>query len=122
MNKLGIKDIDLKDKFVLMRVDFNVPLDENCNITDDARIKAALPSIKYVLEQKAKKSERLGIQIARYNDIDLPTFLRRRAMLSGSGDENKHYSLPELNEWLIWGIRVGILIFLFYLFIVFVVL
>lgn len=54
MNKLTIKDINLKDKRVLMRVDFNVPLDENLNITDDTRIRATLPTIKYALEKGAK--------------------------------------------------------------------
>ncbi len=54
MNKLTIKDIDLKGKRVLMRVDFNVPLDDNLNITDDNRIQASLPSIKYILEHNAK--------------------------------------------------------------------
>jgi len=53
MNKLTIKDINLKDKKLLMRVDFNVPLDESGNITDDIRIQAALPTIKYALEQGA---------------------------------------------------------------------
>ncbi|KPK40175.1 MAG: phosphoglycerate kinase, partial [Omnitrophica WOR_2 bacterium SM23_29] len=54
MNKLTIKDIDLENKRVLMRVDFNVPLDDNLNITDDMRIRAALPTIKYALEKGAK--------------------------------------------------------------------
>ncbi len=55
MNKLTVKDIDLKGKKVIVRVDFNVPLDEKLNITDDRRIREALPTIKYILDQKAKK-------------------------------------------------------------------
>jgi phosphoglycerate kinase len=50
MAKKTIADINVKGKKVFMRVDFNVPLDENCNITSDKRIAAALPSIKKVLE------------------------------------------------------------------------
>ena len=48
------KDLDLKGKRVFLRVDFNVPLDEKLKIRDDSRIKAALPTINYLLEQKAK--------------------------------------------------------------------
>ncbi|MCK4993786.1 MAG: phosphoglycerate kinase [Candidatus Omnitrophica bacterium] len=55
MNKMTIKDVDLKDKCVLMRVDFNVPLDENCNINDDLRIVSALPTIKYCIDKGVKK-------------------------------------------------------------------
>ena len=54
MNKKTIKDIDLKGKKVFVRCDFNVPLDENGNITDNRRIVGALPTIKYLLEQNAK--------------------------------------------------------------------
>ncbi len=50
MNKKTIKDIDLKNKKVFLRCDFNVPMDENKNITDKTRIIAALPTIKYLLE------------------------------------------------------------------------
>ena len=50
MNKKTVKDIDLKGKKVLVRCDFNVPMDENQNITDNTRIVAALPTIKYLLE------------------------------------------------------------------------
>ena len=50
MNKKTVKDVDLKGKKVLVRCDFNVPMDENKNITDNTRIVAALPTIKYLLE------------------------------------------------------------------------
>ena len=51
MNKKTIRDIDLKGKKVLVRCDFNVPMDEQQNITDNTRIVAALPTIEYLLEQ-----------------------------------------------------------------------
>jgi phosphoglycerate kinase len=54
INKKSIRDVDLKGKTVIMRVDFNVPLDKEGNITDDTRIRAALPSIQYILEQNTK--------------------------------------------------------------------
>ena len=50
MSKKTVKDIDLKDKKVLVRCDFNVPMDENKKITDNTRIVAAIPTIKYLLE------------------------------------------------------------------------
>ncbi len=52
MNKKTVKDIDLKGKKVLVRCDFNVPMDEEKNITDNTRIVAALPTIKYLLENE----------------------------------------------------------------------
>ena len=51
MNFLTLKDIPLGSKKVLMRVDFNVPMDKKGHITDDSRIRAALPSILWVLDQ-----------------------------------------------------------------------
>lgn len=52
--KKTIRDIDLKGKRVLIRCDFNVPLDSNQNITDDTRIRAALPTLEYMVTQGAK--------------------------------------------------------------------
>lgn len=54
MNKKTFKDIDVSGKRVLVRVDFNVPLDEGGNITDDTRIKAAIPTISYLTSHGAK--------------------------------------------------------------------
>ncbi|MBQ2897756.1 MAG: phosphoglycerate kinase [Clostridia bacterium] len=54
MNKKTIRDINAKGKRVLVRCDFNVPLDENQNITDETRINGALPTIKYLVDAGAK--------------------------------------------------------------------
>mgnify|MGYP002710785858 FL=1 len=54
MNKKTVKDIDLQNKKVFVRCDFNVPIDENGKITDNRRIVGALDTIKYLLEQNCK--------------------------------------------------------------------
>ncbi|MFC1967277.1 phosphoglycerate kinase [Chloroflexota bacterium] len=54
MNKKTIRDVDIHDKRVLVRVDFNVPMDNKGKITDHSRIHAALPTIKYLIERKAR--------------------------------------------------------------------
>lgn len=54
MSKKTIRDIDLKGKRVFVRCDFNVPMDENKNITDNRRIVSAIPTIKYLIDQGCK--------------------------------------------------------------------
>ncbi len=54
MSKLSIDKLNLKDKRVLVRVDFNVPLDDNLNITDDIRITSSLPTIKKIISDGGK--------------------------------------------------------------------
>ena len=54
MNKQSVKDIPVRGKRILVRVDFNVPMDDSRNITDDTRIRAALPTIQYLMREGAK--------------------------------------------------------------------
>ena len=53
-NKQTLRDFDLKGKKVLLRVDFNVPLNSNLQITNDKRIRETLPTIQYLIDNGAK--------------------------------------------------------------------
>ena len=83
MNKQTLKDLDVKGKKVLVRVDFNVPLskEDNSKIADDSRIKAALPTIDYLLENGAK--------------VILISHLGRP-----KGESNPEFSLKPVANWL----------------------
>ena len=54
LNKLSIKDLNISGKTLFIRVDFNVPFDENMNITDDRRIRSALATINYAIDEGSK--------------------------------------------------------------------
>jgi phosphoglycerate kinase len=97
-----IDDFDLREKRVLFRFDFNVPLDENSHIVDDVRIRAALPSINYALDERAKiiLISHLGRPKGKYVDkLSLNPVARRLSRLLGKdvilakdciGNEVKH--------------------------------
>jgi 3-phosphoglycerate kinase len=53
-NKKTVEDVDVKNKKVIVRVDYNVPLDETGNVTDNTRIRLSLPTLNYLLERNAK--------------------------------------------------------------------
>jgi len=54
VDKAGLEDVQVQGKKILVRVDFNVPMNDNQQITNDTRIKSALPTIKYLITQGAK--------------------------------------------------------------------
>ena len=72
MNKKTIRDLSFKGKRVFVRVDYNVPMDKAGNITDDTRISATLPTLRYLLEQGA--SLILGAHFGRPKNGPAPEF------------------------------------------------
>lgn len=86
-NKKSIYDVDLRGMRVLLRTDYNVPLNEHGKITDDYRIKKSLPTIKYLIEQDAKViiCSHLGRPEGKRNlDYSLRPCAKRLAKLIGS--------------------------------------
>ncbi|MBM4285501.1 MAG: phosphoglycerate kinase, partial [Deltaproteobacteria bacterium] len=78
----NINEADIKDKTLFIRVDFNVPLDRNRNISDDTRIRAVLPTINHALEADAKVivASHLGRPDGkRHDDLSMAPVARRLA-------------------------------------------
>lgn len=76
----SIRDIDLKDKRILIRVDFNVPMDKDFNISDDTRMREALPTINYCIDNNAQSIvlvSHLGRPKGRDNTFSLKHILKR---------------------------------------------
>jgi phosphoglycerate kinase len=82
---LSVRDLDLKGKKVLIRVDFNVPMDKEGKITDDTRIRASLPTIQYVLDQGGSciLMSHLGRPKARSSEYSLAPCAKRLEELLG---------------------------------------
>ncbi|WQX72284.1 phosphoglycerate kinase [Helicobacter pylori] len=79
-NVKNIQEVDVSHKRVLIRVDFNVPLDENLNITDDTRIRESLPTIQFCIDNKAKDIilvSHLGRPKGVEEKLSLKPFLKR---------------------------------------------
>lgn len=82
----SVRDIDVKDKRVLIRVDFNVPMDNEFNISDDTRIREALPTINYCIDREAKSIvlvSHLGRPKGKDSDFTLKHVLKRIERLLG---------------------------------------
>ncbi len=89
MDKKTVRDIDVSGKRVLMRVDFNVPLDDKQHITDDTRIRAALPTIQYLLDKGAAVilMSHLGRPKGQVESMRLAPLARRLSELLGRSVE-----------------------------------
>ncbi|MBE7029021.1 MAG: phosphoglycerate kinase [Clostridia bacterium] len=86
LNKKSVEDLQVNGKKVLVRVDFNVPLDENKNVTDDNRIVGALPTIKYLVNNNAKVilCSHLGRPKGEFNEkYSLKPVVKRLSQLLG---------------------------------------
>jgi phosphoglycerate kinase len=94
MSKLSIRDLDLTDKRVFIRVDFNVPLSKEGTITDDTRIRETIPTIEYALRRKAKVILAAHLGRPKGKNVESmslrPVVARLRMLLDGvlDADEN----------------------------------
>ncbi|XP_059306266.1 phosphoglycerate kinase, cytosolic-like [Lycium ferocissimum] len=81
----SLKEEDLSGKRVLVRVDMNVPMDRNGNITDDTRIRDAIPTIKYLIEHRARVilMARLGLPVGDIKNYSLKSLVPRLSELLG---------------------------------------
>ena len=81
-----IRDIDVRDKRVLIRVDFNVPMDREYNISDDTRMREALPTINYCIDHQAKSIvlvSHLGRPNGKESGLSLKHIIKRLERLLG---------------------------------------
>ena len=79
-NVKSVREIDIKDKRVLIRVDFNVPMDSELNISDDTRMREAIPTINYCIDNGAKSIilvSHLGRPKGRSEEFSLKAILKR---------------------------------------------
>jgi phosphoglycerate kinase len=100
-----IDEIDLKDKRVLFRFDFNVPMDGSLNITDDTRIRTVLPTINYALDKGAKViiMSHLGRPKGKVvSEMSLAPVAKRLTRLLGAeppSSSSKERSFPPSKPW-----------------------
>ena len=116
MDKLTVRDVEVADKRVLVRVDFNVPQDEKTGvITDDSRIRAALPTIKYLTDRGARVilATHLGRPRGKVDDkLRLTPVAQRLSQLLGKQVGVAHDCIGEETEKSIETLREGDVILL----------
>ena len=86
-NVKSLRETNLKDKRVLIRVDFNVPMDSELNISDDTRIREAIPTINYCIDNGAKSVilvSHLGRPKGRSNEFSLKNILNEIHLIQDS--------------------------------------